>query len=136
MTTFESPVKTINASQEAIFNKLSNLNNLESIKDRIPQDKIQDFSFDQDSVHFSVSPIGKIGIQVIEREPYKTIKFQSVDSPIQFNMWIQLVALSETETKVKLTLKADINMFLKPMVSKPLQDALDKMADALTQMKF
>ena len=136
MTTFESPVKTINASQEAIFNKLSNLNNLESIKDRIPQDKIQDFSFDQDSVHFSVSPIGKIGIQVIEREPYKTIKFQSVDSPIQFNMWIQLVALSETETKVKLTLKADINMFLKPMVSKPLQDALDKMADALTQMQF
>ena len=136
MTTFESPVKTINAAQEAIFNKLSNLNNLESIKDRIPQDKIQDFSFDQDSVHFSVSPIGKIGIQVIEREPYKTIKFQSVDSPIQFNMWIQLVALSETETKVKLTLKADINMFLKPMVSKPLQDALDKMADALTQMQF
>ena len=88
MATFESPIKTINAPQEAVYNKFSNLNNLESLKDRIPQDKVQDFSFDNDSVSFSVNPVGKIGLRVLEREPHKTVKFESENSPIQFNLWI------------------------------------------------
>ncbi|MEG1903493.1 MAG: SRPBCC family protein, partial [Bacteroidales bacterium] len=132
MATYESPVKIIAASQEAVYNKFSNLSNLEAIKDRIPQDKIKDFEFDNDSVCFSVSPIGTLGMRIIEREPMKTIKFESEKSPIQFNLWIQLISTGPYETKVKLTLKAELSMFIKPMVSKPLQDALNKMADMMT----
>ncbi|MGL4292351.1 MAG: SRPBCC family protein [Bacteroidales bacterium] len=136
MATFESPVKTIAASQEAVYNKFSNLNNLGLIKDRIPQDKIKDFEFDSDSVSFSVSPIGTLGMRIIEREPVKTIKFESEKSPIQFNLWIQLISTGPYETKVKLTLKAELSMFIKPMVSKPLQDALNKMADMMTMLPY
>lgn len=136
MATFESPVKTIAAPQASIYEKLSNLSNLEAIKDRIPQDKIKDFEFDNDSVSFSVSPVGQIGMRIIEREPVKTIKFQSEKSPIQFNLWIQLIGVGPYETKMKLTLKAELSMFIKPMVSKPLQDALDKMADMMTMLRY
>lgn len=136
MATYESPVKTIAASQEAVYNKFSNLSNLEAIKDRIPQDKIKDFEFDNDSVCFSVSPIGTLGMRIIEREPMKTIKFESEKSPIQFNLWIQLISTGPYETKVKLTLKAELSMFIKPMVSKPLQDALNKMADMMTMLPY
>lgn len=136
MATFESPIKTIAAPQEAVYNKFSNLSNLEAIKDRIPQDKIKDFEFDNDSVCFSVSPIGTLGMRIIEREPSKTIKFESEKSPIQFNLWIQLISTGPYETKVKLTLKAELSMFIKPMVSKPLQDALNKMADMMTMLPY
>ncbi|MEG1616746.1 MAG: SRPBCC family protein [Bacteroidales bacterium] len=136
MATFESPVKTIAASQEAVYTKFSNLSNLAAIKDRLPEDKIKEFEFDNDSVSFSVSPIGKLGLRIIEREPFKTIKFESEKSPIQFNLWIQLVSAAPYETKVKITLKAELNMFIKPMVSKPLQDALDKMADMMTMLPY
>ncbi len=136
MATFESPVKTIAASQEAVYTKFSNLSNLAAIKDRLPEDKIKEFEFDNDSVSFSVSPIGKLGLRIIEREPFKTIKFESEKSPIQFNLWIQLVSTAPYETKVKITLKAELNMFIKPMVSKPLQDALDKMADMMTMLPY
>lgn len=136
MATFESPVKTIAASQEAVYTKFSNLTNLAAIKDRIPQDKIKDFEFDNDSVCFSVSPIGTLGMRIIERDPMKTIKFQSEKSPIQFNLWIQLISMGPYETKVKLTLKAELSMFIKPMVSKPLQDALNKMADMMTMLPY
>ncbi|MEG0949165.1 MAG: SRPBCC family protein [Bacteroidales bacterium] len=136
MATYESPVKIIAASQEAVYNKFSNLSNLEAIKDRIPQDKIKDFEFDNDSVCFSVSPIGTLGMRIIEREPMKTIKFESEKSPIQFNLWIQLISTGPYETKVKLTLKAELSMFIKPMVSKPLQDALNKMADMMTMLPY
>lgn len=136
MATFESPIKTIAASQEAIYNKFSNLSNLAAIQDRLPQDKIKDFQFDNDSCSFSVSPIGALGLRIIEREPIKTIKFESEKSPIQFNLWIQLVPTSPYETKVKITLKAELSPFIKPMVSKPLQDALNKMADMMTMLPY
>ncbi len=136
MATFESPIKTIPASQEAVYNKFSNLSNLESIQGRLPEDKIKDFTFDNDSCSFSVSPIGTLGLRVIEREPIKTIKFESEKSPIQFNLWIQLIGTSPNETKVKLTIKAELSPFIKPMVSKPLQDALNKMADMMTMLPY
>lgn len=136
MATFESPVKTIAASEEAVFNKFSNLSNLGILKERIPSDKIKDFEFDNDSCSFSVSPIGAIGLRIIEREPFKTIKFASEKSPIQFNVWIQLINMGPHETKAKITLKAELSPFVKPLVSKPLQEALDKMADMMTKLPY
>jgi carbon monoxide dehydrogenase subunit G len=51
-------------------------------------------------------------------------------------MWIQLKASDENETKMKLTIKADLNPFLKPMVSKPLQSGLDKVAESLATLPY
>lgn len=77
MSQFESSVKQIPFSQERVYTKLSDLSNLESVKDRIPQDKVKDISFDSDTLTFSVEPVGKITLQVIEREPFKCIKFEN-----------------------------------------------------------
>lgn len=60
MTKFESEVKLIAASQEAVYDKLSNLNNLEAVKDRLPQDKVKNLSFDTDSLTVEVPPVGAI----------------------------------------------------------------------------
>ena len=57
MSNFESSVKVIPYSQERVYNKLSDLSNLEAVKDRLPKDKVQDLSFDSDTLSFSVSPI-------------------------------------------------------------------------------
>lgn len=136
MAEFTSEIKTIPYTDTDIFAVLSDLNNLELAKDRIPQDKIKDFTFDQDSCTVTVDPIGKVKFVIIEREPSKTIKFEAEQVPIALNMWIQLVASGETETKMKLTIKADLNPFLKPMVSKPLQQGLDKVADILSSLPY
>lgn len=39
MTKFESGIKNIQASQEAVYQKLSDLNNLEKVKGHLPEDK-------------------------------------------------------------------------------------------------
>lgn len=101
MTKFESSVKVIPYSQERVYNKLSDLSNLEAIKDRLPQDKVQDLSFDSDTLSFSVSPVGKLTLQIVEREPSKCVKLETTNSPLPFNMWIQLVATGEEELQSK-----------------------------------
>lgn len=136
MSQFESSVKQIPFSQERVYAKLSDLSNLESVKDRIPQDKVKDISFDSDTLTFSVDPVGKITLQVIEREPFKCIKFETIQSPLPFNLWIQLVPDSEQGCKMKLTIRVDINPFMKAMVQKPLQEGIEKMADMLAMIQY
>ncbi|WP_165043115.1 SRPBCC family protein [Dysgonomonas sp. ZJ709] len=136
MAEFTSEIKTIPHSDVDVYTVLSDLNNLELAKDRIPQDKIKEFTFDKDSCTVSVDPVGKVRFVVVSREPNSTIKFEAEQVPFGVTMWIQLKASSENETKLKLTIKAELSPFLKPMVSKPLQQGLDKVADLLATLPY
>ena len=107
---------------------LSDLSNIERVKDKIPEDKLKDVSFDKDSISVGGTPVGTISMRIIEREEPKTIKFESENAPMSFNFWIQLLPTSDTASKMKLTIKADIPIFLKGMVSGPLQEAIEKIA--------
>lgn len=136
MTKFESSVKQIPYPVENVYRNISDLSNLERVRDRIPEDKLQDFQFDSDSVQVSVAPVGTIKLRIIEREENKCVKFETEQSPLPFNLWIQVLPVSETESKMKVTVKADIPFMLKGMVSGPLQDGVEKIADALSQIPF
>lgn len=136
MTEFISEIKSIPYDEQLIFNILSDLNNLEEVKDKIPSDKIENFSFDRDSCSFSISPVGQIRFLIVEREPVKTIKFTADQSPVELNFWIQLKQVAERDTRMKLTLKANLNPFLKPMLSKPLQEGVNKVADVLAAIQY
>lgn len=136
MTKFESGVKVIPASQEAVYEKLSDLNNLEKIKDRLPEDKVKNLSFDAESLSIDVNPVGKIVLQIVEKEPCKCIKFGTTTSPLPFNLWIQIVPTADNECKMKLTIGIEINPFMKAMVQKPLQEGLEKMADMLAIIPY
>ena len=136
MTKFESSVKQIPYPVENVYRNISDLSNLERVRDRIPEDKLQEFQFDSDSVQVSVAPVGTIKLRIIEREENKCVKFETEQSPLPFNLWIQVLPVSETESKMKVTVKADIPFMLKGMVSGPLQDGVEKIADALAQIPF
>ena len=136
MTKFESSIKYIQASQEAVYGKLSDLNNLEQVKNRLPEDKVKNLSFDADSLTVEVSPVGKITLQIVEKEPCKCIKFGTVTSPLPFNLWIQLLPVADNECKMKLTIGMELNPFMKAMVQKPLQEGVEKMADALALIPY
>ena len=131
MTKFESGVKVVPASQEAVYEKLSDLSNLEKVKDRLPEDRVKNLSFDAESMTIEVAPVGKITLQIVEKEPCKCIKFATTTSPLPFNLWIQIVPVTETECKMKLTI-----IFMKTMVQKPLQEGLEKMADMLAMIQY
>ena len=136
MTKFESNVKQIPYPVEDVYRNISDLSNLERVRDRIPQDKLQDFQFDSASVQVSVSPVGTIKLRICEREENKCVKFETEQSPLAFNLWIQVLPVDSTSSKMKVTVKADIPFMLKGMVSGPLQDGVEKIADALSQIPF
>ena len=133
---FESSVKQIPYSQQAVYNNISDLRNLEKVKDRIPEDKINDFTFDEDTVGLNVQPVGELKLRICEREEPKCVKFETVQSPVPFNVWIQILPVDEQNSKMKVTVKAELNPFIKSMVEKPLQEAVEKIADALALVRY
>lgn len=135
MSKFESGIKHIPHPQTAVYNALSDLSNLDKVKDKLPEDKIKDLSFDNDSLTIG-APMGSVSMRIIEREEPKCIKFATEKSPIAANLWIQIVPEGENACKMKLTIKADINPFIKGMVSKPLQEGLEKIADVLAMIPY
>ena len=135
MATFESTIRQINYPQQNVYNLLSDLSNIEKIKDRLPEDKVKDLIFDENSISIS-SPMGAVKLNIIEREEPTSIKFETEQSPLAFNLWIQILPVDENSCKMKLTIKAELNPFIKGMVSKPLQDGLEKVADLLQMIKY
>jgi carbon monoxide dehydrogenase subunit G len=136
MTEFVSEIKTLSHGEQTVYEVLSDLSNLERLKDKIPADKVTDFVSDRDSCSFSVSPVGKVRFSIVDREPSKTIKFAADQSPVEVSVWIQLKEIAPGDTKLKLTVKAGLNPFIKPMLSKPLQDGVNKIADILATLPY
>ena len=136
MTKFESSVKQIAYPVADVYRNISDLSNLERVRDRVPEDKLNSFAFDRDTVSLNVDPGGDIKLRIIEREEGKCVKFETEQSPMPFNLWIQVLPVTETTSKMRVTVQADIPFMLKGMVSGPLQDGVEKIADALAQIPY
>lgn len=138
---FESSVKQVPYSQERVYHKLSDLNNLTSVRERLEQfkdkfeGKLEDMTFDQDSLTIKVQGIS-LTLRIIEREEPKCIKFEGDKSPVPMNLWIQILPVGEEQAKMRVTIRAEVNMFMKAMVSKPLQEGVEKLADMLAMIPY
>lgn len=128
-----SRIGKIQASQEKAYLLLSDFSNLGSY---VPNDQVQDFTSDTDSCSFKVDKIGQFGMRIIEREPSKLVKIANDENvPFKFNMWIQLKDVSDIDTRVKITLKADLNPMLKMMAKKPLTQFINTLVDRIEQIR-
>jgi len=150
---YESQIKQVPYTQSAIYAKISDLTNLAVIKERfddpnvqakMPADKIEEIrkvvsqmEFTADTVSAPAGPIGgNISVQIVNREPEKCVKFTSTKSPVDFKLWVQVLPISETASKIKVTLDADLNFFMKQMLDKPLTQGVDKFADMLAMIPY
>jgi len=141
MKRIESSVKLIPYSQESVFAKVSDLNNLRVLADNIPaeqqeQFKIEDLQCTADTVSCTVQPVGKIQVGIVSREPFKCVKMETLQSPIKMTLWIQIVSTGSTSCKIKLTADADLNIFIAKMAEKPLTQAVEKLAEILSVLPY
>jgi uncharacterized membrane protein len=134
---YESKITSAPCSAAQIYRVLSNMENLERVREMIPQDKIQEMEISADRVRMKVDGLGqKITIAIVDRIENDTIKFGAEGIPMEANFWIQLKEVSPADTRIKLTLKAEIPMMFKLMIGKKIQTGLDQAADMLAQFPY
>ena len=134
---YESKITSAPCPAAQIYRVLSNLENLERVREFIPQDKVQEMEISADRVRMKVDGLAqKITIAIVDRIENDTVKFGAEGIPMDANFWIQLKEVSPTDTRIKLTVKADIPFMFKMMVDKKLQQGLDQAADMLAQFPY
>lgn len=134
---YESKITSSRSSISAIYQVMSNLSNIEKVRHLIPEDKVKEMESSEDFVRFKVDGLGqKVGIRIVDKEENNFIKFGIENIPLEGFFWIQLKAVAEDDTRIKLTVKADMPMMLKMMFEKKLQEGIDRAAEMLAEMPF
>ena len=134
---YESKITSAPCSAVQIYRVLSNMENLERVREFIPKDKVQEMEIEPDRVRLKIDGLAqKLTIAIVDRIENDTIKFGAEGIPVDANFWIQLKELTPTDTRIKLTVKADIPFMFKMMVDKKLKEGLDQAADMLAQFPY
>lgn len=129
MTRFESQIKTITHPASKIYSKLSDFDNFSEV---IPRDKIKNWESFGDSCRFEVDGVGQVGLKIVDREENKTIKYTADGKvPFTFFLWIQLKEVVEGESKLKITLDADMNPMIKMVAKGPIEKFIGMLADGI-----
>jgi len=129
MTEFESKIVTIRRTPEDIFRVMADFRQFTPF---IPADKLEGWEAEEDSCKFSVKGVGQTGLKILEKDPFNTVKITGDGKlPFEFFLWVQIKEIGPYDTKMKLTLKADLNVMLKMMLQKQLAEGIDTMAEQI-----
>lgn len=134
MTKFEGPIKPIPYSSEIVYKFLSSFDNFE---DLLPAEHVEDWQSNGDSCRFKVSGVGEVGLRIIEKEELKTIKYSADGkTPFNFFLWIQLKEKANDDSRVRLTIKADLNPMIKMVVATPITKFLEVLTEAIASHNY
>lgn len=153
---FVSSTKQIPYPQETVYDKLQDLTHLEQLRQRlntpdfeekiasqIGADKAQDvkqrlqsMTFTPDSLSLQ-SPLGEMSLEIVEREAPKLVKFEGKGTPVAVHLWVQLLPTDEgRQSLMRVTLRAELNMFIRKMVEGKLQEGVERVANMLAQIPY
>lgn len=137
MKTYESHITKVNANASSIYSVLSNLSNIEKVRELIPQDKVQEMESDPDFIRLKVDGLGqKIVFRIVDRIENDTVKFGVENLPVDGNLWIQIKQVAPMDSRIKVTLKAELPVMIAMMAGKKIQQGIDQAADMLAMIPF
>ena len=141
MDSYKSDIVTINHPIELVYSKLStpssfkNIANIDALPNEV-KEKIDEITFGDDSIAFSVNPIGEVVLQIMERtEPVKVV-LSAVKLPIPLNVVLSLEKVDDTTTHAVAEIQVELNMFIRPMVEKPLTEGAKKFGELLAILPY
>jgi hypothetical protein len=134
MLVVESKTGTAKGSQESVFNYIADFRNFSGL---LPRDKMNNLQITQDKIVFDIQGLGTLGLEIKEKQPFSMLTVgASEDSSADFTFIIHINGSGKDESEVKLSLKANLNMFLEMMARNPLQQFVDVMVDKLCSVDF
>ena len=100
----------------------------------LPEERKADVTADSDSLHATVQGFN-IGVRISSRTPYSRIDFADDGAPFKFALSMHFEPASDPyKTDYQICLDADLNFMMKTLLGSKLQDALDKVVDAIAAM--
>ncbi|MEN8229039.1 MAG: hypothetical protein ABFS38_12855 [Bacteroidota bacterium] len=131
----ESKIGKSSHSDQQIYGFITDFNNF---KELLPEGKVSGWESSEDRCSFQVDPLGRTGLQIIEKAPFSLVKIASRPefSKYQFSIWIQLKKVAENDTRMKVTIEPHVNKMLLPMIKAPLKLFVNGLIDKMEGYSF
>jgi len=131
----ESRIGKSSHSDQQIYGFITDFNNFKTL---LPEGKVSGWESSGDRCSFQVDPLGRTGLQIIEKSPYSVVKIASIPefSRYQFSIWIQLKQVAENDTRIKITVEPHVNKMLLPMLKAPLKLFVNGLIDKMEGYSF
>ena len=144
MTTYSSHTVKLPASAETVFSKLSNLENLQGLLNKVPADKVpedkrqmfENIKITSDTIEVPGGPMGSLTFRVTERVAPSLIKLTGEGIPMAMNLAMHITPESDSSSSAKVDLNIDIPALLKPMIGGQIQKMADQFGDVLGAIPF
>ena len=144
MTTYSSHSITLPASAQTVFDKLSNLNNLQGLLDKVPAEKVpedkramfENIKITPDTIEVPGGPMGNLVFRVVDRVSPSLIRLAGEGIPIAMNLEMHITPKSESASEAKVDINIDIPAMLKPMVGGQIQKMANQFGDVLGAIPF
>lgn len=144
MSVYSSGNVTLNASAESVFDKLSNLENLQGLLDKVPADRVpedkrqmfENIKITHDTIEVPGGPMGNLVFRVTERKAPSTIRLKGEGIPIEMALVLNVKPLTETTSSANVDIDINIPAMLKPMVGGQIQKIANQFGDVLGAIPF
>jgi hypothetical protein len=122
------------STNKALYEYLVNFANF---KDILPEDRTENFSYDEHSCSFNIKGIAPLKIVFLEKEPFSRIKY-TTEGLKRFDFFLEVTfkggADEVGECKVEMT--GDMNPFILKMAESPLKALVNSMNQKLSELKL
>lgn len=144
MAIYSSGNITLNAPATTVFDKLSNLENLQGLLDKvpanqIPEDKRQMFEnikITHDTIEVPGGPMGNLIFRVTEREAPSRIRLKGEGIPIEMALVLNVKPLTDNSSSANVDIDINIPAMLKPMIGGQIQKIADQFGQVLGAIPF
>lgn len=115
---------------EAIYAAVSRFDNLTPAV----ADRVEEWQADEEHCSFKAKGF-TVKLRMEERVEPKHVKIVGDEGgvPVDFAFWIQLHKVSDSDTRLRLVLHAELNMMMKMTTRSKLQDAVDQIAEGIAK---
>ena len=130
MQEYTSRQQQIRRPAQQIYTVVSRFDNLTPAV----ADKVEEWQATEDTCSFKAKGF-TVKLRMAEREEPKLIKIVGDDGgvPMDFAFWLQLKEVAPNDTRMRLVLHIELNMMMRMMIGSKLQEAVDKIAEAIAQ---
>ncbi|MCX6311603.1 MAG: hypothetical protein NT084_08180 [Bacteroidetes bacterium] len=134
MTKIETEIVTIPQTQEKVFLFLSDFNNFE----KLMPSTVSDWKATKVTCSFTIKEMAKVAMKIVSTTPNSNIRMASDEAgklPFSFTLDSIIVSTGENSCTGQLVFEGDIPLFIRPMVTKPLEKFFNALASKMKDIK-
>lgn len=144
MATYNSGEVILQASAEAVYARLSNLENLRSLLEKVPADKIpadklemfNSISITPDAITVPGGAVGTLTFRVKEKVEPSLIRLAGEGLPVPLSLSMHIQPDGPESSRANVEINIEIPAMLKPMVGGHIQKIADQFRQVLKAIPF